>query len=85
MVRAEDLSDIYIEIADKTDVKTAITIYEMFRGQQVQFPQKLYSKKFMYRYIKENYNGNNVRELAQKFGYSDRRIRQMLKDMEITI
>ncbi len=84
-MRAEDLTDIYMEIANKIDVETAVTIYEMFRGQQVQFPQKLYSKEHMYSYIKEHYNGRNIRELAKKFGYSDRRIRQILKDMGINI
>ena len=28
-------------------------------------------------YIKENYNVHNIRELTQKFGISERRIRQI--------
>ena len=32
-------------------------------------------------YIKTNYNGRNVRELSQKFGYSDRRVRQIIADL----
>ena len=44
--------------------------------------QKLYNKEYTYRRIKENYNGHNVRQLAQEFGYSDRRIRQIIKKYE---
>ena len=30
--------------------------------------------------MKENYNGKSVRELARKFDYSERRIRELLKE-----
>ena len=79
----EDFADIYMEIANAVGAETAIAIYELFKGQQILFPQKLYKKEYIYRYVKENYNGRNVRELAQKFGYSDRRIRQILSEGQV--
>ena len=79
-MQKEDLAEIYREIADRIGVDTAIAMHDLFQGQQVQFPQKLYNKEYTYRCIKERYNGHNIRELAQQFGYSDRRIRQILKD-----
>ena len=79
-MQVEDLADVYMEIANKIGVDAAVAIHEMFKGQQILFPQKLYSKEYIYRYIKENYNGRNVRELSQKFGYSDRRVRQILNE-----
>ena len=82
-MRAGDLSDVYMEIADRIGVDVAVAIHDMFRGQQVQFPQKLYRKEYIYAYVKEQYNGRNVREISQKFGYSDRRIRQILKELDI--
>lgn len=76
----EDFADIYMEIASVAGKETAIAIHKLFKGQQILFPQKLYKKEYIYKYIKENYNGSNVRELSQKFGYSDRRVRQIINE-----
>lgn len=82
-MEVEDLAGIYKEIARSTNYDVAVEMHKLFKGQQIIFPQKLYSKEFMCSYIKANYNGHNVRELSQKFGYSDRRIRQMLKEIQV--
>lgn len=74
-------ADIYQEIADDLGEETAVAIYELFKGQQIMFPQKLYRKEYIYSYILEHYTGKNIRELSQKFGYSDRRIRQIVSGM----
>ncbi len=79
-MRSEDFADIYEEIAAEAGAETAIAIYNTFKGQQIMFPQKLYKKEYIYQYIEENYNGHNVRELSQLFGYSDRRIRQIITE-----
>ena len=79
-MKADDLADVYMDIADKLGVDTAVAIHELFKGQQILFPQKLYRKEYIYAYIKQNYNGKNVRELSKKFGYSDRRIRQIISE-----
>lgn len=79
-MQVEDLADIYMEIASKIGVDAAVAIHEMFKGQQIIFPQKLYNKEYIYSFIRENYNGHNVRELSQQFGYSDRRVRQILNE-----
>ena len=81
MENAENFADIYQEIANAAGTETAVAIYRLFRGQQIMFPQKLYKKDYIYNYIRQSYNGKNVRELSQKFGYSDRRIRQIVSGM----
>lgn len=82
-MEAKDFSAIYEEIADAAGVDVAVLIHKLFKGQQILFPQKLYKKSYIYEYIKTNYNGRNVRELSQKFGYLDRRIRQILAELSI--
>ena len=79
-MEAEDLAGVYKEIANNADIDTAILIHNLFKGQQIIFPQRLYSRDFICTYVKNNYNGHNIREMSQKFGYSDRRIRQMLNE-----
>ena len=74
----EDFADIYEEIANELGIEVAIKLHQLFKGQQILFPQKLYKKEYIHEYIRTNYNGQNVRELSQKFGYSDRRVRQII-------
>jgi len=74
----EYFADIYEEIAIELGVEVAIKLHQLFKGQQILFPQKLYKKEYIYEYIRANYNGQNVRELSQKFDYSDRRVRQII-------
>ena len=80
-MEAKDFSAIYEEIADAMGSDVAVLIHKLFKGQQILFPQKLYKKSYIYEYIRINYNGKNVRELSQKFGYSDRRIRQIISEI----
>ena len=77
-LQINDLRGIYKEIATVSDIETAIKIHSMFGGQQVSFPKKLYTTEFLHAYVKNNYNGRNIREIAGKLGISDRRIRQIL-------
>lgn len=79
MSEITDFADIYQEIARKTSPEIAVEIHRLFKGQQIIFPKKLYKKEYIYSYIKQNYNGRNVRELSMMFEYSDRRVRQIIK------
>ncbi len=77
-MKCEDLRGIYKEIAMETDIKTARKMHEMFSGQQISFPKKLYNSDYINSFIKNNFNGKNTRELSKMFGVSERRIRQIL-------
>lgn len=79
-MKAENLAGIYKEIATNISVDTAVQVHSLLKGQQVIFPQRLYNKNYIRDYIRENYNGRNIRELSQMFGYSDRRVRQILNE-----
>lgn len=70
---------IYEEIAELTSREDAIAIYNKFNGTQISFPKRLYSTEYVSAYVKEHYNGKNLKELAQYFGYSERHIREFLK------
>lgn len=78
---AENFTGIYREIAKEISVDVAVEMFNLFRGQQVIFPQRLYDQAFIVAYIKENYDGHNIRELSHMFGYSDRRIRQIIRQI----
>lgn len=77
-MNSKDFNKIYEEMASLIGIEDTIKIYEYFRGQQIIFPQRLYSKEYVIKYVRENYDGTNIKELSRKFDYSDRRIRQFL-------
>ena len=77
--RLENFVPIYEEIAQIIGEEDTIKLYEKFRGQQITFPQRLYNTHYVATYVKENYNGKNISELAHKFDYSERRVREFLK------
>ena len=74
---AQDLADIYMEIAEAIGIENTHLVYDVLKGRQVSFPQRIYRKEYVENYIKENYNGKNIRELSRKFGYTERRIKQL--------
>ena len=80
-LEGDKFAGVYKEIALTLGTDTAIEMHKLFKGQQIIFPKRLYSKEFVYEYVKENYNGNNIRELSQMLDYSDRRIRQILNNL----
>lgn len=78
VLKYDNLRGIYKEIAMETDLETVKKIHDMFAGQQIAFPKKLYSSEYINSFIKSNYDGKNTRELAGKFNISERRVRQIL-------
>ena len=70
---------IYKDIADEIGIENAISIYKMFHGTQISFPNRLFSKDYIHKAVSEEYNGENIAQLAQKCNYSERSIRRILE------
>lgn len=73
------LNDIYREIADEIGIENAVAIYRLFHGTQVSFPSRLFSKEHIHNAIINEYNGENILQLAQKYNYSERSRWRILK------
>ncbi|MBD7916252.1 Mor transcription activator family protein, partial [Clostridium sp. Sa3CUN1] len=67
---SEKYSGIYKDLVEILGEDVTLKIYENFRGQQVTFPMRIYSKSYIKEYIKENYNGKNIKELSKELGYT---------------
>ena len=74
------LNDVYRDIADEIGVENTLAINKMFRGTQVSFPNRLFSKEHIHKAIINEYNGTNIPQLAQKYNYSERSIWRILKE-----
>lgn len=77
---SEKLNSVYMEISNQLGENVAKAIFEMFKGQQICFPTRFYAKEFVYLKIREEYDGTNIRNLARKYGYSEKTVRRILKE-----
>ena len=77
--RSEGMAGIYKDIAEIVGEEAAEALYRNFRGQQVVFPNKLYSSAYTAQKIREEFNGKNVKELALKYGFTEIWVRTLLK------
>jgi len=76
------LNDVYRDLADEIGIENTLAIFRLFRGTQVSFPAKLFSKDYTHKAIISEYNGRNVHQLAQKYNYSERSIWRILKSKQ---
>ena len=75
------LNGVYEVMADLIGFDNAVKLYENFRGSQVNFPTKLFSKEFVLQEAIKAYDGTSesINKIATKFNYSERTIRKLLK------
>ncbi len=76
----ELLNAVYKEISEKLGMNTAMTIYQMFKGQQISFPTRFFNPAMIQQAIIQEYDGTNIRMLAIKYNYSEKTIRRIIKD-----
>ena len=77
---ADLFNDSYKEIANALGLDAAIKIYQMYKGQQITFPIHLFNAKRIQKSVITEYDGSNIKELAKKYGYSEKTVRRMIKD-----
>lgn len=77
---SELLNSVYKEISERLGMNTAMTIYEMFKGQQISFPTRFFDPAMVHQAIIQEYDGTNIRILAIKYNYSEKSIRRIIKE-----
>ena len=78
-IKPEDLCGVYAEVATLLGMDAARKLHNRFRGTQVSFPVELLSREYLFEQIRGEYNGTNIRELASKYGYTEKWIRKIVK------
>ena len=76
----ELLNAVYKEISEKLGMDTAMSIYQMFKGQQISFPVRFFNPEKIQQIIVREYDGTNIRTLAIKYNYSEKTVRRIIKD-----
>ena len=79
-IKREYLNGAYSELAEILGVDAVLKIHSAYRGQQIFFPVDLFSKEFIRQQIIDEYNGYNVKQLATKYGYTEKWVKKILKE-----
>ena len=79
MNESELYNSVYKEISEIIGLDATLKIYLRFKGQQVNFPIRLYNPHIIQRNVIKEYDGTNITELAQRYDYSERTIRRMIQ------
>lgn len=74
------LNSVYREISEQLGMSAAMTIHQMFKGQQISFPTRFFDPATVQQVIIREYDGTNVRKLAIKYNYSEKTIRRIIKE-----
>lgn len=76
---SSNFNGIYEDIADYLGIDMAVKFYERYRGQQITFPVRLYTTKYVVNQISQDTGEGDIKDIARKYGYTEQWIRRMLK------
>lgn len=74
------LQSIYKKIDELLGTDEMLRFYHEFRGTQLNLPMKLYDRNGTITAIKENYPRLTEKELADKYGYSQRWVKRVISE-----
>ena len=77
-VDSSDFSGVYQDMVENLGVEVTKKVHKYYKGQQVTFPIRLYSKKYILERLKE-YDGTNLKALSRELGYSERWLRHLIE------
>lgn len=79
-VKPKDFVGVYKEIAEVIGVDATMSLHNVFQGQQITLPKKLYTHEYIISQVKQAGGTMNVKATASKYGYTERRLRQIIKE-----
>ena len=77
-VSSNEMNKFYKELAEAIGDESTVKLYELYKGLQVTFPKRIYEKKYVEERVKVEFNGQNLKELCRRYGYSERWLRKMI-------
>lgn len=84
-ITCEDLQEQHRELAEIIGIKNLVALSKRFGGTQIYIPQtEQLLKNVKYKAIMEEFNGDNIRQLARKYEVSERTVYRLIKDKIVT-
>ena len=75
------LNGVYEQMSEVIGFDNVVKLYDNFKGSQINFPTRLFSKEFVLQEALKTYDGTSesINLIATKYSYSERTIRKLLK------
>ncbi|MFC6290505.1 Mor transcription activator family protein [Levilactobacillus angrenensis] len=81
-VDTQALQGIYKKLNELLGTEEMMKFYQEFRGTQLNLPMKLYGRDGTVAAIKEKYPQMTEKELADRYGYSQRWVKRVISEAE---
>ena len=79
-IKPEQLQNVYADLCSIVGAESMLQIYTAYKGQQISFPQRLFSKEYVTQQIISDYeNGESIKEISRRYSYSYRWIAKLIK------
>lgn len=81
------LNGVYETMSEIIGFDNVVKLYENFKGSQINFPTRLFSKEFVLEEALKAYDGTSesINLIATKYSYSERTIRKLLKIIKLNL
>ena len=83
--KSENYRGIHKDMVEVLGHDITIKVYENYKGQQITFPMRLYSDKYVIDYLNKYYNGRNLKQISKNLGYTCNWLQKVIKKNEIKI
>ena len=81
--KSENYRGIYKDMVEVLGDDITLKVYENYKGQQIIFPMRLYSDKYVIDYLNKYYNGKNLKQISRNLGYTCNWLQKVIKKNEI--
>mgnify|MGYP000909120689 CR=1 FL=1 len=78
----DSLNHVCKDFAHYLGMETAWKLHLHYKGLQITFPQRFLSRDYVRKQVLLEYDGTNSKQLARKYGYTERVIRDWLTEYE---
>lgn len=73
---------VYQQLNELIGPEATLRVWEEFRGTQVSFPSHLYNRQLVSQRLRFEYDGTNIQALARRYHYSEKWLRQMIRNQQ---
>ncbi|MCI1554365.1 MAG: hypothetical protein LKH74_10635 [Levilactobacillus sp.] len=81
-VEIRALHQFYRSLSEVVGTEAMLRIHAQYKGTQLSIPIHLYDRKLAAQRVREEFDGHNQKELAHKYGYSQKWVYKALRRRE---
>jgi len=81
-INTQGWNKVYRELEKVIGLDATLNLFKEYRGMQLNLPIRLISRSYMLEVLRNEYTGYNKQELARRFGYSQRSVERMLREIK---